>query len=121
MNIKLFREVVDYIKDHPEEWDQAHWCGSSCCIAGHTIRMFGTEEERKLTHESTIQAIPYNQIEKVCTMVQARATELLDLNRYQQVWLFHSGRTIRDFEAVEREGTVTEDMIFGDEGEEDEV
>ncbi len=30
--------TLDYIREHPEEWDQAHtWCGSTACFIGWAI------------------------------------------------------------------------------------
>ena len=45
--IALLREVLKHIDEHPEELDQDWWariaptCGTTCCAAGHTVRLAG--------------------------------------------------------------------------------
>lgn len=48
MNIELARKVLDYIERHPDEHDQSSFannnttmCGTTCCIAGHTMLLSG--------------------------------------------------------------------------------
>lgn len=51
VNIQLLDEVLDYIIDHPDEWDQGSWfdnsaksaCGTTACFAGHALKMTGHE------------------------------------------------------------------------------
>lgn len=48
-NVDLLRDTLDYIEQHPEEWDQSTWatkkqatknvCGTSFCFAGHAVNL----------------------------------------------------------------------------------
>lgn len=38
---QLLLEVKDWIIKHPESYDQDHWCGTQCCIAGHLVLRAG--------------------------------------------------------------------------------
>lgn len=41
-NIELAYEALDYIREHPEEWDQASYtCGSTACFAGRASLIAG--------------------------------------------------------------------------------
>jgi hypothetical protein len=34
----LAYQTLDYIREHPKEWDQGlYWCGTSACFAGRAI------------------------------------------------------------------------------------
>lgn len=42
-NAVLAYQALDYIKAHPEEWDQSVWeCGTVACFAGWVVRLSGT-------------------------------------------------------------------------------
>lgn len=40
VNVPLLRKAVEWVEEqallpmHLREWDQAHWCGTRCCVAG---------------------------------------------------------------------------------------
>lgn len=41
-NAELIRKEIEWAEGHPEEWKQDGWaeetdCGTTCCIAGHTV------------------------------------------------------------------------------------
>lgn len=43
-NAKRLLKVLEYIRDHRDEWDQITFvsrysCGTSCCFAGHAVRV----------------------------------------------------------------------------------
>lgn len=43
-NVALLRQTLDYIEDHPLDWDQARWhCGTVCCFAGRAALLNGAE------------------------------------------------------------------------------
>ena len=48
MNVKLLRQVRDYIVAHPEKYDQSKWCGSACCVAGTAVFLSGKISVRKI-------------------------------------------------------------------------
>lgn len=50
---------------NPEKYEQAEWCGTACCIAGHACQIDNAEES---AHEGP---------------VRLRAKDLLDLSREQ--------------------------------------
>jgi hypothetical protein len=49
VNVDLLQKVLDYITEHPAEWDQGYYarktrkspCGTAACVAGHTVAMTG--------------------------------------------------------------------------------
>ncbi len=46
INAELIRRVVKHIENNPKTWDQEHWgysssCGTTFCMAGHTVVMSG--------------------------------------------------------------------------------
>lgn len=41
MNVKLLKQVRDYIIAHPDSYNQGSWCGTKCCIAGHAAVLSG--------------------------------------------------------------------------------
>lgn len=48
IDVPLLRKVLDFVTEHPEVHDQNIWaekspCGTSCCLAGHTVLMTGHE------------------------------------------------------------------------------
>lgn len=79
MNLEKYNAVLTHIEQHPEEWDQQHWCGTACCFAGHGKRMFD---------ESGFWS-PWN-----ATMKH------LDLSSQMAGWLFDANRTVDDFRRV---------------------
>ena len=40
-NVALLRQTLRYIKDNPEGWEQANWCGTSQCFAGWAVTLAG--------------------------------------------------------------------------------
>lgn len=45
-NDVLIDKVMDYLREHPKEWDQRYWvestpCGTTACFAGHTMLLSG--------------------------------------------------------------------------------
>ena len=48
MNVKLLREVRDYIVKYPEKYNQSNWCGSACCVAGTAAFLSGKISVRKV-------------------------------------------------------------------------
>ncbi len=45
-NDELIDKVIDYIREHPEEWNQDVWgfkapCGTEACFAGHALLLSG--------------------------------------------------------------------------------
>jgi hypothetical protein len=48
MNIKLLKQVRDYISKHPQRYDQSRWCGTACCVAGTAAFLSGEVSARKV-------------------------------------------------------------------------
>jgi hypothetical protein len=40
-NVALLQQTLNYIKDNPETWEQANWCGTSQCFAGWAVTLAG--------------------------------------------------------------------------------
>lgn len=50
-NDVLINKVMDYLREHPKEWDQRYWvestaCGTTACFAGHTMLLSGYTVDR---------------------------------------------------------------------------
>lgn len=50
-NDVLIDKVMDYLREHPKEWDQRYWvestpCGTTACFAGHTMLLSGYTLQR---------------------------------------------------------------------------
>ncbi len=50
VNVELLRKVLEFITEHPDEWEQAEWlsrstCGTAGCVAGWAVVMDGQEIE----------------------------------------------------------------------------
>lgn len=43
MNVKLLLKVRDHILAHPETYNQANWCGTASCFAGHALLLSGNK------------------------------------------------------------------------------
>jgi hypothetical protein len=42
VNTERLRELAEHLRSvSPEKFDMGRWCGTACCIAGHTIRLAG--------------------------------------------------------------------------------
>lgn len=95
MNLVNFRLVLDYIKTHPDEYDQGQWgrhalygnCTSAYCFAGHAFALFKNRQPIYQSEESEFR-IPMD--------------AMLFLEITDGDWLFNVKRTIEDFERVAR-------------------
>lgn len=91
MHYDNFNEALTTIELAPKQWDQSKWypwCGSGCCIAGHTVLLSGRELPTGMFSRR-------EQIPKI-------AAELLDIHGEQRVWLFSPIRTLDEFRLVRR-------------------
>jgi hypothetical protein len=44
LNTTLLRQTLNYIKEHPQEWNQKEWrCGTTYCFAGTAVKLDGGE------------------------------------------------------------------------------
>lgn len=68
--------VADHIETYPEQFDQLRWCGTACCVAGLTVKLFDTDEA------VVIPPIPH------------RAGDLLGLDMKQRTHLFGFGLSV---------------------------
>ncbi len=95
-NNDLYSQVLNKIKASPAEWDQASWCGTSCCFAGHAGALVGYTN--KVYADGSISMIMVDPVTKEEKWVDELATERLGLTPAQADYLFESVRTIQDFE-----------------------
>jgi hypothetical protein len=40
-NVALLKQTLERIKNNPETWDQANWCGTAQCFAGWAVTLAG--------------------------------------------------------------------------------
>ena len=90
LGLQRLKEVVTYIETHPEEWDQTHWCGTACCLAGHAQRMAGRKQNT--------WGCPRD------------AENWLQLSYIERRWLFSAKRTLADFHAFIAARGIPEDV-----------
>jgi hypothetical protein len=103
MNKKRFAAVLERIEANPSQWDQEFWCGTTCCLAGHTLWLFGTAEERAFA------SVRRENDEAQTFDVPGRAAKHLDLNPDEEEWLFDAERTLPQFRDFLSEGGLPED------------
>ena len=81
-NAALAYKTLDYIKAHPEEWDQSNWhCGTTHCFGG-LVEMFTTGEVNEW--ESTWDV----------------AEEALGISIDESTDLFYENNTLADLEKI---------------------
>lgn len=91
-NIARIKEQVDYIKAHPEEWDQRYWHCKTChCIAG-----FGHIAAMKNNAK-----FYFDNLETFGDVLRGArvAAHYYEITETQSDWLFDKNRTIADFDA----------------------
>lgn len=64
-NVELLRRTLDYIKTHPNEWDQDRWvtktdCGTSYCFAGWALALSGLTIHAEQFDEPAVEVGPLN-------------------------------------------------------------
>ncbi len=103
----LLEDVMTYIKDHPEEHDQASFarpdldneCGTTCCFAGHALLLSG----KYALSNGSVEAFFVDK-ETGCRVrdgrIPAHATRLLGITDQQSYELFYSAATLDDVELV---------------------
>lgn len=79
-------DLISYIEQHPEEWDQKEWCGTACCLAGHAYLC------------SKGRASSSEEYERDPIMICNVAKEYLGLNSDEASYLFRGWRTLEDFQ-----------------------
>ncbi len=100
-NIALLRQVIQYIDDHPEQWEQGTYaadlpCRTTCCIAGHAALLSGEKLHWTRSRGSELPYFTAVDIEPtitVCgfesrTSIADRAQELLGLTNQEADDLF---------------------------------
>lgn len=107
VNTPLLRKVLNFVTDHPDEWNQGVWavrsaCGTTACIAGHTVLMTGHEVEwgPSLVHdvehdvEKAVAVLgePWTPVQTIREV----ATRELGLTEDQAYLLFNAGNTLAD-------------------------
>lgn len=100
-NVELLQKTLQYIKDHPEEWNQSSWdCGTTACFAGWACRLAIMENEtlfaeygRYWEKKGWESSFPYNFIEQL-------AKDVLDIDHDDANNLFSSTNTLNTLEEI---------------------
>lgn len=121
VNAALLRSTLDYIKTHPEQWNQKTWhCGTTACFAGHAAILAGCrwghlESSAVILTEALETLVPSWRIEDFgsyrVTSAAAAATVALGLTESQANALFASYNTLESLEEI------VEALIDGADGE----
>lgn len=121
-NFKAFEEVLNYIKEHPSEWDQNVWhCGTSHCMAGHLqVQELLGEQRTGFSFDVLLAGLtgkgPHTTV-PTCELgldekgkghnhyagykyegASYAATRILNISKEESEWLFSFQREIADFE-----------------------
>lgn len=91
-NVALLTATLEYIKAHPEEWDQKTWrCGTTACFAGHAVKQAGA---RWVNQHEVITSDGRKEF------IDEYASEILGLNRTESYYLFDACNTLEDLERI---------------------
>lgn len=109
MNVQRLQDIIDYIKRHPEEWEQGLWhCGTTHCIAGFAQvarwRSIGycDGQIREMIKDIIEDTDLYDQEADVAP----DAREWLEITVYQGLNLFDAGNTLEYLQACADAGEV---------------
>lgn len=80
------------LRGEDSEWNQGNWCGTACCIAGHTVLDTGWTFETFGDGEYTSFAVKGSEVKNV----EAIAREALGLTEDQCSELFSGSNDIED-------------------------
>lgn len=104
MNIERMQKLLDHVTAHPEEHDQNTWgqktaCGTTMCLAGHAVEMFGAgiawmPLDPYSRDPDTVQAVAI--FDKTGREIPEAAAELLDLTLDEMTHLFYTAQTADD-------------------------
>ena len=95
------RRIAAIIRDNPETYSQAHYCGTACCIAGHAVWEFGTDAEREAM-QMAIESVWACGHYISGQTIHERAQELLGLPEAQANTLFSGAWTPRSDRGIVR-------------------
>jgi hypothetical protein len=108
VNVELLDKTLNYVLDHPDEWEQSMWhCGSTGCFAYWACVLSGepmefvpgeivsAERSRWLKCVEGDGVLYYKDGSEL-TSVAHRATRVLGLNENEAVHIFHCRGTRRD-------------------------
>ena len=110
-NTQLLQQVLQFIKDNPEQHHQAHWfstCGTAACFAGHAVLMSGWEhcedQSPEMIHSHRHKGQPL--------LVRKAAAHELGLTLLESVALFDPENTIEMLELMVKD-LVNGDVLMG--------
>jgi len=97
---ELAYATLDYIKSHPEEWEQTEWrCESGMCFAGHAAILGGAVWVKQNLNDTDWKSALFMIYKGKVKTVDVLAAEFLEINtdplRFD---LFDSENTIEDIE-----------------------
>lgn len=93
-------DLISYIEQHPEEWDQKEWCGTACCLAGHAYLC--SKGRPPLTEDYERDVIT------ICNT----AKEYLGLNSDETAYLFRGWRNLDDFKHFSKKRRLLRKPLF---------
>lgn len=99
INVPLLRKSLEWataehwkaLRGKDSEWNQANWCGTKSCIAGHVALETGWTPVRESDLVKTTAFVHRNGVERLVPEV---AREALGLDGYDAARLFHSANGI---------------------------
>jgi hypothetical protein len=114
VNVELLKAALDYIKTHPDEWEQENWrCDSGMCFAGVGSQLAGgrwlmpsdsphaayliPEPDDAEEDIYEVRVDPFGERQRVVHARQ-RAKRLFGLNEVQSYRLFAAGNSLYDIE-----------------------
>lgn len=102
VNVPLLRQTLDYIKTHPQEWDQEVWrwvtdCGTVACFAGTACRLNGDTFGDLDCVDLVI--LPDGKVQEI----KGRARDILGLTIGEADGLFAAENTLETLEQIVEE------------------
>lgn len=95
MSIAQLRTALEYIKAHPDEWDQSTWfCGTTACLAGHIALLDGWEPTDDYQPGLGYHVINGDTVDAV----DAVAADILGISRIEGGVLWDSRNTLAQLE-----------------------
>lgn len=120
MNVKLFREIQNAIRQEPDRFDMSDWvnghqtdgsgnfCGTAACIAGFACVLEANREKPARSFKDRVLAVIGLATPAFMVQWEVRARELLDIDLPQANRLFYTSNWPEPFRAEYYDGQTKE-------------
>jgi hypothetical protein len=103
-NIKLLRDTLEYVRSHPEKWNQLNWaykddCGTKYCFAGTAVHLAGYKFQWERGNNIDKDRLVGSRISGG-ELIREKAQTLFDISFDQSEDLFNAENSIFDIERL---------------------